>query len=203
MTPPATFRSELGSYRDLLISAGTSPNIALHLQVIDRWGAHGEVEQTWKTLTESIPADDMLTPYKLIRLVLKRRDLLERLDACVREYPERKSRAKALAKRLANEADHMKAAAMADTLAKERWSFADIDRRIASLLGRKRKTGAQKIFIQGWVDKFKERCGKPLATVVRVLAEVAFDQEFTEEAIRGYLRPTTRAERRNARRSRP
>jgi hypothetical protein len=189
--PSPSFKNELTSYRRRSV-----PKIAndeqrqLAVRIIDDWKDHAAVETIWNTIKQKLPAKDLPTAEEFIYLVLERRLSWEEFNKkkVIQQGPEVEANVRRTANLHWKKGDYDNA--------KDKMVYADkFHARRDQLLGRKKTTAPQKLFMKGWSDKFRELCGDPLDEVVRVLTEIAFDKAVPMSAVRDTGKPTTRKAR--------
>jgi hypothetical protein len=181
--PSPSFQSQLVGYRQQLCA--WQPNLRddwkrqLMIDVVNRWIEHPLTEKTWNILRPKLPAD--VTAGQFIFQVIRRRILMEEIIIREPELPKVVAKRNIRTKRLLRAKNYLQ-------LGRENQLQGEYLEKRDRLLGRKKQDAPRQLFMAGWSEKFKELCDEPLDEVVRVLAEVAFDQEVTIDSVRGARR---------------
>jgi hypothetical protein len=176
---PASFQKELALIRQrLVLEHKDDPLLPLELKVLDDWAKHPDAGKPWKILTDNLPLKAIPTAEQFICLVLARRvDVAERLSKMVREIPELDDEIEA---RIKLHRKNKRYELVSDEMERQDNFHSEADR----VLGRKKSIAPRQKFMVGWSEKFKELCGQPLDEAVRILTEVAFDDEATLDEVR-------------------
>lgn len=177
--PGRSFKDELAVYRKTIAEGPNDAHRALVLEILDRWQVHPDAEKAWNDLVEaSARAANPMQPASIfIAWVIHTRLESEKLARVIREAP-------AVLSKLSAQADRdWKKDRLAKAVEKKTATLA-FAKQANDVLGHKKRGEVRQRFIRMWLDTFDHNCNKPLHDVVRVLAEVTFDEPATLDAMK-------------------
>jgi hypothetical protein len=184
----ADFGQALAGFRKSIESGPDDEHRAFILGMLDRWRDHADGAKIYSAIGQASAANNNPAPSPgvFIAWVVRTRLEARRLQRVVVDQSSELE-----AKGLAQANRHWKDGEVERAAIKRLAVQAVADAR-KGLLGREQGSAPQKRFTRMWRDTFLENCGRPLDREVAILTEIAFDIEYTADAVRGTQRSTTK-----------
>jgi hypothetical protein len=188
----ASFKAELAvSRKHIEQGEPDDGHRSFKLSLLDRWRDNPDAERSWEAIKQTGISNrtEPPAPGPFINWIIEQSLIFKRVaDEVIPRAPGLTQRAERLADK------DWKAGRLADAVMRKT-AAQDFRTNMTRVLGRQLKDAPRKRFVKLCTEMFSDQCGKPLDSVVAMLATIVCGSDVSIDAVRGAQRSSRRRDR--------